>query len=178
MMNAAIRHRSGHSRRHVIDQPRNLFLTIDADETLQGDVILPVQYAALHRAAELSPEHRLWMAVLEEAIRCVQGMGCSMDTTHHISNKYHRKVAREEALTWFRDLKSEHVGSLISICGLVHLDARRVSEQVLAGKLPAQRIPGRPRAPLAHKVTLTTREWESIEGTPRRRNGKARKGKL
>lgn len=139
------------------------------------DIIQPVQFAAMRSAARQSPEHKLWFAVMDDALRCVKNGG--VQTGNPVTVSRARLVAREEALIWFKDLRSQRVASLTSVCEMFGLDPRRVSRQALkiaSGEVDVK-IPGGPLSDAAvvnHNTSqmTVTRDWESLAERKRRRD--------
>jgi hypothetical protein len=64
--------------------------------------------------AELAPEKKLMLAVLEDAVRCFQ--------THHTARKGHQKREFEKAQRWLFDFCGDWVFSFESICSELELD--------------------------------------------------------
>lgn len=95
-----------------------------AGTLLQPDVILPQQYLGGSAAAFLSPERRLMLAVLEEAV-------LTLVKHRHDPRGRPRRLVRE-ATQWIVERNSAWPFAFESICGALHLDASYVRRGLLA----------------------------------------------
>lgn len=74
---------------------------------LQEDLILPVQFKEMFQATRWTPEKRLLLAILVDALHCYQGV-CT-DGSHNTQQ------AQKEAALWFLD-KSDYPFAFEGIC--------------------------------------------------------------
>ena len=91
----------------------------DVEHHLAPDTILPAQFFGQRQ--EFSPEHRLWLDILMDAIRTVQRRECvpggSDDRTPHKSRQIWA-----DAVEWFADT-AVYIGSFQYVCEIFDLDA-------------------------------------------------------
>jgi hypothetical protein len=83
---------------------------------LQPTVILPSQYFGPRR--RLTPEHRLMIAVLQDAIDCV--------AQHRYAKHYRGRRLFDEATQWLLAVETDWPYSFECICGVLDLDANAV----------------------------------------------------
>jgi hypothetical protein len=119
---------------------------VNWNDLVMPDLLMPSQYAGMHTAANLSPEGRLWWAVIEDAAKCLSdkpttltGAGKNVKERNVSSARYR---LRREALRWFED-QTDVVGSFVFCCGLLNLDADSLRDRLLkryaAGEIKVQR---------------------------------------
>ena len=101
-------------------------------DLLQPDLILPVQY--FHPPKKLSPEHRLMMAIVDDAFRCVE-------KNRHPKNAQGRRAFREAKL-WLLAEEPHWPFSFEQICAVLDLDADAVRQRLqLAPEEPTRLLP-------------------------------------
>jgi len=106
---------------------RNRPLAKDPLGMWQPDVILPSQY--LTPSVAQGPEQRLMIAVLHDAIDCVEKYRFALD--------FRGRRAFSEAMEWLLVEDSTWPFSFECICGVLDLDATAVRERVCAVATPA-----------------------------------------
>ena len=85
------------------------------DPAIEDELLLPVQYAALVRSdRQLGPEHRLLLAVLEDAVRCWQ--------IHERRMSSRDRHLFQEVASWFASDDDWSPFSFIAISQLFGLD--------------------------------------------------------
>jgi hypothetical protein len=87
---------------------------------LEASVILPAQHSGPHR--NLTPEHRLMIAVLQDAINCVEKHRCAKD--------FRGRRLFDEAQQWLLSGKAEWPYSFEHICAVFGLDSDAVRESL------------------------------------------------
>jgi len=95
-----------------------------AGSLLQPDFVLPEQYFAAPRPPALSPERRLMLAVLEEAVLTVLKY-------RHDRGTHGRRLLRDVEC-WVAERDVSWPFSFDSICGALHLDGEYVRRGLLA----------------------------------------------
>jgi hypothetical protein len=103
-------------------------MAIDADRYLTGvpidmfqpHILLPSQY--FEPPGKVAPEHRLMMAVLADAIRCVETCRCPTDVR---GGRLFR-----EARKWLLDEEAHRPYSFEYICAVLDLDANAVRHRL------------------------------------------------
>jgi uncharacterized alpha-E superfamily protein len=96
--------------------------TVNGEAMAYPDVILPAQYAS--RNSRLTPERRLMIAVLDDAVHCVAKY---RSATHGLG----RRLFAEE-IEWFLSEDTDWPYSFESICENLDLDARAVRAELLS----------------------------------------------
>jgi hypothetical protein len=102
------------------------------------ETVLPVQF---HPACPTSPEKRLCLAVLEDAISVLQGDGLNLGS---YGNQQHSRVKarlQREAHEWFASDDTDFPFSFMCVCEALGIEATWLRKRVLAGmnfKLPRQ----------------------------------------
>ena len=89
-------------------------------------VILPVQH--FHPPRKLAPEQRLMMAVLEDAVRCVEMHRFPTDDRHH--------RLFNETKQWLLAEESHWLYSFERICAVLDLDAAAVRYRLQLAQPP------------------------------------------
>ncbi len=96
---------------------------------MQPDIVLPSQhFGPQHRQA---PEQRLMIAVLQDALDCVQ--------KHRFAKDAHRRQAFREARRWFLAGETDWPYSFECICDTLDLDADAVRRRLRVGRKPPER---------------------------------------
>jgi len=95
-----------------------------ANSLIQPDFVLPEQYFAAPHPPSLSPERRLMLAVLEEAVLTILRY-------RHDQGAQGRRVLRD-AERWIEDLDTSWPFSFESICAALYLNADYVRRGLLA----------------------------------------------
>lgn len=103
---------------------------MDRWDWIPDDTIMPAQYIDMHRSNASTPERQLWLAVLEDAVRCYQGGG-----NNDNCGKAWRLRAHRDACCWFGlcDCTRPHGEWIISfadICDLFDIDANALRKAV------------------------------------------------
>jgi hypothetical protein len=94
------------------------------DQELRSDAVMRSQWKDLHGARHLTPEQRLALAVLEEAIGVRQrGPGLRPKTQR----------AYEEAVDWLAGAASPFTFSFDDVCGFLGIDASYLKAGIEAG---------------------------------------------
>ena len=91
------------------------------------DPIHPVQFWAntkYQRWDPLSPEKRLWSAVLEDAFRCCVNGNVSAE-----SSRVRKQQEIKRAKEWFLS-EATHIGTFIWICEKLELDRKKILDRV------------------------------------------------
>lgn len=88
--------------------------------TLQAYVIAPPQYLGNRKV--LAPEQRLMIAVVQEAMNCVEKYRCATD--------YRGRRLFGEVMHWFGAEETDWPYSFESICGVLGLDADAVRQRL------------------------------------------------
>lgn len=96
---------------------------------LEDDCILPSQFFDTLRARYRRGELRLMLAVLEDAIACVEARRSRPQATTH-GRRF--KGAAEEALEWLRDETDDGIFSFGGICGALGLEPKALRRGILA----------------------------------------------
>ena len=92
---------------------------------LVDDAFLPSQYADLHRSSQLTPERKLLLAILRDALRMiVRGPG-DMPASR-------RRADYTEAYAWTAGTNDQPF-SFSSICGELGIDASRLRLSIATG---------------------------------------------
>jgi hypothetical protein len=86
----------------------------------QADIILPSQYFGPRRTQV--PEQRLMMAVLHDALDCVEKYRCATDS--------HGRWLFREAQRWFLADETDWPYSFECICGVLDLDSNAVRQRL------------------------------------------------
>jgi hypothetical protein len=117
-----------------------------AGSLMQPDFVLPEQYFAAPRPPSLSPERRLMLAVLEEAVLTVLKY-------RHDHGAQGRRVLRD-AEHWIEERDASWPFSFESICAALYLNADYVRRGLLALiRRPTEVAAGRPTvSPFARRV--------------------------
>jgi len=87
----------------------------------EPDLILPSQH--FRQPEKLAPEHRLMIAVLDDAIRCVE--------RNRVSTDMHGQRAFREAQQWLLAQEPNWPYSFERICAVLDLDANAVRFRLL-----------------------------------------------
>ncbi len=108
---------------------------------LIGDVpatfaVMPSQWADALRSAPDAPERMLWLCVLEDAIRCVQG--CEVGATSFGYGS--RRVKAAEAHTWL-DSQATYPGSFRWICDTLDIEPDYLRQRIAEGITLQRRSP-------------------------------------
>lgn len=90
------------------------------------DCITPVQWASLHDAHELSPERRLLLAMLEDALRLVTGQRYNAE--EYVAQKYCQM--RAEAWDWINDTSAEPWGTFVFTCEHLGIDGGAIRKHL------------------------------------------------
>lgn len=104
----------------------------------QLDIVLPEQYFAGHRKQK--PEHRLMMAVLQDALECL--------AKHRNAVEVHARQLFRETESWFLCSESRWPYSFEAICGVLDLDADAVRKSLRVKRswaAPAYELHAEPR---------------------------------
>jgi hypothetical protein len=101
----------------------------DFQSQLIPEQILPSQWLARR---SLSPAQRLWLATLEDAIYCLNGLAYN-------GHKRAKKQATEEAHAWVMD-QSEGVATFAFVCHILKLDPTWLREKILAQSVTGPRL--------------------------------------
>lgn len=116
------------------------------DSTMHPDVMLPAQY--LDQRRKRSPEHRLMIAVLYEALHCLEKYRLASDVRG-------RRLFRD-AEQWFLSEQAEWPHSFERICEALDLDSAAVRDRLrMAPRRGALR---RPEASRRGRTRLATPE--------------------
>ncbi len=108
---------------------------------LQVEILLPSQHFG-PRCAQ-APEERLMIAVLQDALACLQN--------HRFAKDAYGRRLFDEAEQWFLAEETDWPYSFESICGILELDSNAVRQHLRVG--PGKQVPvpgrgdGRPCAP-------------------------------
>ena len=103
-----------------MDRAIHRSLTYVPTNLLYPQLILPVQHFS--RPKKLEPEHRLMMAVLDDAVRCVEKFRCP-------SQDRNRRLF-DEAKQWMVAAEPGWPYSFESICAALDLDANAVRQRL------------------------------------------------
>ncbi len=98
---------------------------IQLDNLLELEVMLPSQYSDRRRSR--TPEHRLMMAIIHDALECVE--------KHRFARDRHRRRLYDEARYWFLVQERDWPYSFEGICSALDLDSNAVRERL--GVVPA-----------------------------------------
>jgi len=85
-----------------------------SDVFFEDEALLPVQYADLVKRRPGSPEHRLLLAVLEDAVRCWQA--------YHGARGVRDEQLFREVAEWFDSDADDSPFTFVAICQLLGLD--------------------------------------------------------
>jgi hypothetical protein len=94
----------------------------------QLDIILPSQHFGSH--GKQAPEHRLMIAVLHDALDCLEKYRFATDS--------HRRRLFQEAKHWFLAEEIEWPYSFESICGTLDLDSNAVRQRLSVARATNQ----------------------------------------
>jgi len=126
----------------------------DVEALLENEALLPIQYADPAKRRARSPEHRLLLAVLEDAVRCWQ--------TYESSSGAEKRRLFREAAEWFDSDADDSLFTFVDICQLLGLEPdhirfglRRWSERSLAA--PESVAPLRPRRVAGGRHTVRSK---------------------
>ena len=98
---------------------------MDYGSVLVDDAFLPSQYADLHRSSQLTPERKLMLAILRDALRMiVRGPG-DMPASR-------RRADYTECQAWVA-ATADHPFSYLSMCGELGIDAARLRLSIATG---------------------------------------------
>jgi hypothetical protein len=89
-------------------------------DLLQPDLVLPVQH--FNPPRKLAPEHRLMMAVVDDALRCIE--------RHRCSTKARGRRLFQEVKEWLLAEDPHLPYSFEHICAVLDLDADAVRERL------------------------------------------------
>jgi hypothetical protein len=125
---------------------------MDADRYLTGvpsdlfepHVILPAQ---LSPPKTLAPEHRLMMAVLDDAVRCVEKYRRATD--------FRGRRLFDEGRQWLLARDTHWPYSFERICGVLDLDATAVRHRL-------RLVPERPPVSVSHEMQMATHDVVSV----------------
>ena len=90
------------------------------DSLLEGECVMPVQFAGINRGDARPPEHRLLFAVLEDAVRCWQ--------LHAKATDEHGKEAFAEVAGWFASDDDASPFAFVNICQLFRLEPAAIRD--------------------------------------------------
>lgn len=82
------------------------------EAAILGDDILPAQWVAMHEPEQWTPERRLMLAVLMDAVRCYRQTAYSRQRELNLSN---------ETADWFTS-QSHYPFSFLTICDELEID--------------------------------------------------------
>ncbi len=115
--------------------------------TLIGDVpatfaVMPSQWADALRSKPCAPERFLWLSVLEDAIKCVQGAVSAdgSDGWRQLNSLRHRVRRQLDAQTWF-DSDDIYPGSFRWICDTLGLEPDYLRQRIAEGITLKRRPP-------------------------------------
>lgn len=107
-------------------------LTPFFDSILEDDAIMPAQFFDLHRARQLSPERRLLLNVLADAVELISG------STRNSDGVFLRGRARLiiDARLWVQDEAPDTPWgfTFTAVCGHLGIDAGALRKRLLAGE--------------------------------------------
>ena len=95
-------------------EPHDLQFSDDSSRLIQPDVLLPIQFSAVRRRPT-APEERLMLAVLEDAINCLQKY---RDNPQPQGQRLYREAKR-----WLMDSGMDWTFSFERICEVLGLDS-------------------------------------------------------
>lgn len=113
---------------------------------LRPYIILPSQHFGSRR--RLAPEHRLMIAVLQDAMACV--------AKHRYAKHYRGRRLFREATRWFLAEETDWPYSFECICAVLDLDANAVRR--------ALRLPERPSALVSREVKKALQNHADLKG--------------
>ncbi|HVO25547.1 MAG TPA: hypothetical protein VMW56_18155 [Candidatus Margulisiibacteriota bacterium] len=87
---------------------------------MQLDIVLPLQHFGSRR--QQAPEHRLMIAVLHDALDCIEKYRCATDT--------HGRRLFQEAKQWVLADETGWPYSFECICGALDLDSNAVRQRL------------------------------------------------
>ena len=102
----------------------------DSFENLTPETVMPEQFADLCRSNARDGYSRLWLAVLEDALRVISG---------HFSGNTSRRIVMEQAWAWIED-EAKHPGSFNFVCEALGIDPENLRAKLLELKA-ADNIP-------------------------------------
>jgi hypothetical protein len=98
---------------------------IQLDNLLELEVMLPSQYSDRRRSR--TPEHRLMMAIVHDALECI--------AKYRFARDRHRRRLYDEARSWLLAPETDWPYSFEGICSVLGLDSDAVREHL--GVAPA-----------------------------------------
>ena len=130
-----------------------LSLTLEekTSSLFQLDPVLPAQYLAVFRRnTQLEPEQKLMLAVLEDAVTCIQKYGLSSQTKE--------KRLFSNTRDWILTQDNEWPFSFVNVCEALGLDSGYVRRGIANMKEWKSHRPDKPKPPKSRRMKRRDRE--------------------